>query len=196
MAQVFDEILLKGIRSGQLPARNAAARKWFRDLSKDVGKSRVTPNKMLADSTKLVSSIEIGKMYHFRYDPKGKQTLPYYDKFPLIFVVDNAPGGFYGLNLHYLPIKLRAKLMDALYSIKTNRRYDDSTRIAFTYSVLKHASRYKYFKPTFKHYLASHVQSQYIMIHPTEWDIALMLPTQRFAKASADQVWADSRAKI
>lgn len=196
MAGIFDDILLQGVRSGKVPARNKAAREWFRNIASEVTKGRVTPEKMLGETSKLVPNVDPGQMYHFRYDPKGKQTLPYYDKFPLIFMVGPAQGGFYGINLHYLPIRLRAKLMDQLYTLSTNRKFDDSTKIAMSYSLLSKASRFKYFKPTFKHYLYGHVVSSFIKIHPTEWDIALMLPTQRFAKASTSKVHSDSRNMI
>jgi hypothetical protein len=41
----------------------------------------------------------VGSMQMFFYDPKTKETLPYYDTFPLVVVVGPAEGGFYGLNL-------------------------------------------------------------------------------------------------
>ena len=196
MASVFDQILLKGVRAGQIPARNKASRDWFRGIASDVSSSRVSSNRMLVEANRLVDGPSIGGMYHFQYDPKHKATLPYYDRFPLIFMVGGASGGFYGLNLHYLSPVLRAKLMDQLYTLSTNRKYDESTRIAMSYSILSKASRFKYFKPTFKHYLSKHVRSRFIYISPSEWDIALMLPTQRFSKASASQVYTDSEARI
>jgi hypothetical protein len=122
--------------------------------------------------------------------------LPYYDKFPLIFMVGPAAGGFYGINLHYLPPNYRAVLMDRLYTITSDKRYDANTKLNLSYEVLKGAAKYKYFKPTFKHYLASHVKSQFLKINADEWDIALMLPTQNFAKSSSSSVWADSRSMI
>jgi hypothetical protein len=30
-------------------------------------------------------------------------------------------------------------------------------------------------------------------IYPSEWDMALFLPTERFSKAGKDKVWIDSR---
>ena len=135
-------------------------------------------------------------MYHFMYDPKTKKDLPYYDRFPLIFMVKAAKGGFYGINLHYLPPALRAKLMDSLYDITNNKRYDDTTKLKITYDVLNSASKYKYFKPTFKHYLTAHVRSKFMEINADEWDTALFLPTERFEKAKKTKVWADSRKMI
>ena len=135
-------------------------------------------------------------MYHFQYEPKTAEKLPYYDRFPLIFMVGPAPGGFYGINLHYLPPQLRARLMDSLYEIKNNSRYDETTKLRISYEILNSSSKFKFFKPTFKHYLSSNVRSKFIEINSTEWDVALFLPTERFMKAKKTRVWADSRKRI
>ena len=143
VSKVFDEILAKGVRSGQIPARTQQSRDWFRTAAK---KTKVTPD-----------------------------------------------GGFYGINMHYLPHVLRARLMDALYSLSRDKRYDEKTRLKLSYSILNGAAKYKAFKPTFKRYLTNHVRSRFIEITSSEWDIALMMPLQKFAKASASEVWRDSR---
>ena len=197
-ADVFSNILLKGVRSGQIPARTQDARDWFRNRARDSRSAAAYPKNILTDTpnTNKVSNVSPGKMYHFFYDPKTKLTLPYYDRFPLIFMVGPADGGFYGLNLHYLPPQLRAKLMDSLYDITNNKRYDSSTKLRLSYETLKSASKFKFYKPTFKHYLSSHVRSKFIEINSTEWDIALMLPTERFEKARKSRVFADSRKMI
>lgn len=111
-------------------------------------------------------------------------------------MVGPAVGGFYGINLHYLPPQLRAKLMDSLYEIKNNSRYDESTKLRISYEILNSSSKFKFFKPTFKHYLTSNVRSKFIEINATEWDVALFLPTERFMKAKKTRVWADSRKRI
>lgn len=187
---IFDRILQKGTTAGQAPARTREARDWFRDMA---AASSANPTNLLNTYKPKASSPSVGRMYHFRYDPKGKDTLPYYDAFPLIFMVGPAQGGFYGINLHYLPSLMRAKLMDALYSTVNNERLDESTQLRISYDILKGASKFKAFRPTFKHYLANHVTSQFIEIQPTHWDIALFLPTERFKKAGKAKVFADAR---
>lgn len=195
MAKVFDSILLQGIRSGQMPARSSSAREWFREKAKSVGK--VSEQKILrGDTDRLKNKTTIGKMFFFMYDAKHKSTLPYYDKFPLIFPVDRVQGGFYGLNFHYLPLKLRAQLMDALYDITNNDRYDESTKLKLSYGVLKGAEKFDLFKPTFKRYLTSHVRSRFVEVYPSEWDIALFLNSEQFIGASKTKVWADSKKNI
>ena len=191
VSKVFDEILAQGVRSGQLPARTQQSRDWFRTAAR---KTKVTPESVIrSERTRFKNRVTMGKMYLFNYDPKHKATLPYYDRYPLIFPVQPADGGFYGINMHYLPHVLRARLMDALYSLSRDKRYDEKTRLKLSYSILNGAAKYKAFKPTFKRYLTNHVRSRFIEITSSEWDIALMMPLQKFAKASASEVWRDSR---
>ena len=194
MATVFDDLLLRGIRSGETPARTQASRDWFRNQARQA--TSVRPMQISRDRDRITGRAAVGRMYFFFYDPKTKADLPYYDTFPLIFKVANTQGGFYGINLHYLPYKLRAKLMDALYEIVSNQKYDDSTRLRLSYQLLNSASKYRYFKPTFKKYLNKHVRSRFVEINPSEWDIALFLPVERFEKASKSTVWKDSRNMI
>jgi hypothetical protein len=197
-AKLFDDILLKGIRSGQVPARTRQARDWYRSQADKVARSSVSETKIIRQmgEDRYESRFRIGQMYTFIYDPKHKETLPYYDRFPLIFPINRAKGGFLGLNFHYLPLPLRANLMDALYEVSSNQNYNETTKMQVSYSVLNGAAKYREFKPTVKHYLTSQIRTKLVYIHPTEWDIALFLPTERFEKASKGRVWADSRKII
>lgn len=133
--------------------------------------SSIQPHRVVRqfEKKRQVGDIEPGMMYLFRYDPKGKKTLPYYDTFPLIFPVEKYSDGFLGINFHYLPPVLRAKLMDAIYGTVTNKKYDDTTKVRLSYNILKGASKYKAFKPTVKHYLFDHVRSPFLEITAVEW---------------------------
>ncbi len=194
---IFDNILIQGARQGIIPARTVAAREWYRSAA---GKlmSNITPGvfEKRTDEARKVSSMEFGYMYAFKYDPKMKKELPYYDTFPLIFPVRIDSDGFLGINFHYLPPVLRAKLMNALYSTLTNKKYDDTTKVKISYSILQSASKYRYFKPMLKKYLRSHVRSQFLEIQVNEWDMAIFLPTESFRKADTGRVWEESRKQI
>lgn len=198
VAKVFDDILLKGIRSGQVPARTAEARNWYRDQAKQVNKSAAQGDKLIREAgrDRYENRFRLGHMYMFAYDPKHKETLPYYDRFPLIFPINKAKGGFLGLNMHYLPPILRAKLMDALYDTANSNTYDENTKLRISYNILNSASKFKEFKPTVKHYLADHVRTRLVYINPNEWDIALFLPSASFVGATRTQVYNDSRKII
>lgn len=192
MATVFDEIITQGVRAGQIPARTDQARDWFRDTAQKI--NQINERELMrGDVARLSTTPLVGSMYLMRYDPKHKDTLPYYDRFPLIFPYRKVPGGFYGLNLHYLPPQLRAKLMDGLYDYANNTRYDESTKLKLNYELMVNAAKLRFFKPCIKHYLTSHVRSKFMYIYPSEWDIALFLPTERFAKKNKNQVWADTK---
>lgn len=197
-AKVFDDLLLKGVRAGQIPARTQEARNWYREQAKGITRSSVDESRLVRQmgSDRYENRFRLGNMYMFIYDPKHKETLPYYDRFPLIFPINRAKGGILGINLHYLPPQLRAKLMDAIYDVASNENYDETTKLRLSYNILNSASRYKEFKPTVKHYLSSQLRTRLVYINPSEWDIALFLPTERFEKASRSKVWQDSRKII
>ena len=185
----FEKLQLQAFRAGVQP-RSDESQKWFRNKLKNIG--QVNRQKLLRDSAlQRVARPRMGDMYMFFYDPKHKETLPYYDTFPLIIMVEKAPGGFYGLNMHYLPPVLRAKLFDGL--AKSDERYDENTRFRARYRLLQSVRKLKYFKPCFKHYLTKHVEGRISKVEAPEWEIALFMPTQRFKKATATKVYADSR---
>lgn len=193
---LFDDIVTKGMRSGQVPARTKEAREWYRQTTKDNVKRVAEKKLMSSDKRRDVSIPKPGSMYLFSYDAKHKKTLPYWDRLPLIFPFKMVKGGFYGINLHYLPPRLRARLMDGLYEHANNQRFDESTKLNMSYQLLNSVSRLRYFKPCVKHYLNSQVRSNFMYIYPSEWDIAIFLPLARFQKRGANRVYADSEKSI
>lgn len=194
MSNIFQNLELQAFRAGVTP-RTKESREWFRNKVRNL-KNINREALMKEDPLKQTTEEIIGSMYMFFYDPKHKETLPYYDTFPLVVVVGPAEGGFYGLNLHYLPPILRAKMLDALMDITTNKKYNDSTRFKMSYELLARTAKLKYFKPCFKHYLNEHVKSKFAMVPAPEWEIATFLPTAKFEKASINAVYKDSRQKI
>ena len=195
MAILFDEILTKGVRAGQIPARENKAREWYRDTATQY-RNVNERNLIRQGGDRLTSRPIVGNMYMFNYDAKHKQTLPYFDRFPLVFPYKKVKGGFMGINLHYLPLTYRAKLMDGLYDLTTNDRYDETTKLKISYNVLSSAAGLKYFKPCVKHYLTSQLRSRFLYVYPSEWDIALFLPVERFDGARKTKVWADSKKML
>jgi hypothetical protein len=137
-----------------------------------------------------------GGLYYFYYDPKGKADLPYYDRFPLVLVLEIYKDGFLGLNLHYLPIRQRIGLLDNLMEYADLDKNKDILRMRVTYDILNASKRFKEFKPCLKKYLFGHVQSKILAVQPNEWDIACMLPLQQFRKATTSEVWQDSLEEI
>lgn len=194
MATLFDEILTKGVRAGQIPAREQKARNWYRDAAAEY--RRLNERQFMRDTSRFTSRPIPGAMYMYYYDAKTKEQLPYFDRFPLVFPFKVVQGGFYGLNMHYIPLTYRAVLMDALYDIANNRKYDETTRLKLSYDVLDKAAKFRFFKPCVKRYLTGQMRSKFLYVYPSEWDIALFLPLERFQGARKTTVFADSRRQI
>lgn len=191
MATLLQQFQVDAFRAGVTP-RTKQSMDWFRQKSR--GLRRVDRKQLMNDEQIILKNrTVIGSMFMYYYDPKHKETLPYYDRFPLSIIVDRAPGGFYGLNLHYLPPLVRAKFLDGLLDVTNNKKYDESTRFNLTYSMLKNSSNLRYFKPCFKHYLTKHVRSRFALVNSTEWEIVTFLPTAIWEKKTGSQVYKDSR---
>ena len=193
MSNLFQKLEYEAFRAGITP-RTKESRDWFRKKARAMRVNR--SQLMQEDEIQLRSRSATGAMFMFFYDPKHKKTLPYYDSFPLIIAVGGAEGGFIGLNLHYLPIALRAKFLDALMDTTNNKKYDESTKFALSYEMLKSTSKLKYFKPCYKHYLTKHVRGRLALVPAPEWEIATFLPTADFQKASTSTIYGQSRSMI
>jgi hypothetical protein len=175
-----------------LQARTNVSRSWMQSKVKNLSAS---PDRLMQDRQALVDNTIIGKMYFFFYDPKTKETLTYYDKFPLVIPIDRYADGFLGLNLHYINPRDRVILLDKLSTTLNNKSYDQSTKFRINYAYLTAASRAFEATPCIKRYLFRNVNSRFLNIAANDWDIAAMLPVERFQKATKQKVFAESRKK-
>lgn len=138
----------------------------------------------------------MGGLYYFYYDPKTKDDLPYYDKFPLVMPLKRESDGFIGLNFHYLPLRYRIMFMRKLMPYAIYNDDDEIKRIRVTYPLLDSSSRLKEFRPCIKKYLYGRIKSRILKVQPEEWDIALYLPIHQFRKEKAKTVWQESVQEI
>ena len=77
MANIFDKLELEAFKAGITP-RTRESREWFRRKAQQI--RRVNRNEIMKEEPIELSNREIvGSMYMFFYDPKLKDTLPYYD---------------------------------------------------------------------------------------------------------------------
>lgn len=179
---IFDHLLADAIQKGRYNIRSAEAVKWFYHHASRVSEP---PAQIIHEAKHQRQSrhATIGRMYHFIYDPKHKDKLPFWDRHPLVFPFRLLPNGFVGLNLHYLPPRLRARLMDQLHTIANNQKYDLTTKLRLSWKVLQANQRLKWMQPCVHMYLYDHLRSPLIEVYSSEWDLALMLPC-RFVGAT------------
>lgn len=189
---IFTDIVNKGRTSANSPGFDAVD--WFRkkaSVTMGINTSRLVAGNKEYQTTRIVP----GHLYMFGYDAKMKEELPFYDRFPVVFPFSRDATSFTGINLHYLPLAYRARLMDALYQIVTDQKFNDKTRLRLTYRILQSSSKFKYFEPCVKKYLYSHVRTKFLQVPSNEWDIALFLPLERFT-VSKNKVFRDTMSKI
>lgn len=141
----------------------------------------------------------LGRMYFYLYDAKGKEVLPYWDKFPLVIPIEQYSDGFLGLNLHYISPGARMALLSGLKQFVTGSKNDERTRIQLSYPLLKATHRAYAGLACVKRYLYPHIRSRFIEILPHEWEIASQVPVQNFKSLTqpitAPEVWAESAGK-
>ena len=129
------------------------------------------------DANELRKYVVQGHLYLFEYKAKMKY-LPYYDQIPLVYVIKTlGKGEFWGANLHYMSPKKRIlatkKLMQGRIDIP---------------------------KRCFHKYLTAHVEGLYLDLASTDWDTAILLPTEDFVRningmmfpIDKETVWEDT----
>lgn len=144
-------------------------------------------------------------MYIFKYDPKHKKTLQYYDAFPLVIVFKIQKDRFWGINLHYLPPDLRLVVLN---KIKSKSVIKDDKIIKYNITENDINSQI-IFKPCIKEYLFSHIKSKFSLIDDDEWftipylkeeeinlNNIVTIPFEEFKKQSKEKVWNDSKKII
>lgn len=106
---------------------------------------------------------EIGVIHNFVYDAKWKDKLPTWDAFPISIPIEFYKDGWLGINLHYLPLKERMRLIQALDKVRrtqTNRK----KRFVLSYQILQGLAKTKLYEPTLHRYLSRHVRTKYTII--------------------------------
>ena len=78
----------------QLKRRSKESLTWFRDRVRNLktgSRDLYTYSNMTKTSA---SSIGVGEMFTYFYNPKFAQTLPYYDTFPCTIIIEMNRSGF------------------------------------------------------------------------------------------------------
>jgi hypothetical protein len=153
---------------------------WFRSrIRKDAS------NRSFEAVTKGFRPIDrprIGSMVTYMYDPKWKKTLPYYDTQPLIILVERNRDGWYGVNMHYLPPKIRAELLLDIGWVQKRPLAQ----------LAKGLERSDYLKHACKKYLTKQASSM-VVIPKEEWEIVIQLPFEAFEKTTNEKIWRKAR---
>ena len=100
-----------------------------------------------------------GQLYFFTYQAQTKQ--PYYDMYPLSYIIEMRSGGFLGCNLHYVKLTERDELAMSLL----NNSAQGSVAVP---------------QRTLHKYVYAGVRGQPYRIPESEWSDVSQLPTEKF----------------
>lgn len=115
-------------------------------------------DKELRDENQLRRYARVGRLFLFEYKAKMKY-LPYYDTFPLVYVIKANTDHFFGANLHYMEPRKR---LIAIEKLKEDRI--DLPRSCF------------------HKYILDHVDGFLLDLAIDEWNTAITLPVEHFVR--------------
>lgn len=177
--------------------------KWFFDrITKDTNlKAERVHRELVKEGTRNPEDkYLIGRLYLFNYDPKHKQTLPVYDEWPMTFFFNSFKGDgvkfgergvhyLLGLNMHYLPPKLRLRLFTDLVKLKNDSTLRKKTRLKLQWKVINGLATSRYAEHAVKMYRVDHIRSRLAQINPDQWEICIPMQLARWKKGGKGTAW-------
>ena len=127
----------------------------------------------LDDSFSDTGGFNPGKMYFYQYEAITEK-LPYYDKYPLTYVIKMGQNGFLGCNLHYVRLTQRDELARSLLNNSEQGAVSVPRR-------------------TLHKYLYTGIRGELYPIPEDEWIDVAQVPTEEFVDMKGITV---SRNKI
>lgn len=167
---------------------------WFERQIEKLGDHKPKASELMRGSnSRNRGNALVGNFYFFYYDAKNKNTLPWFDRFPLVLPFSIHDNGFTGLNWHYAPVSSRLYLLDTLLSIN-NTKLNANTQLQLSWAAIKRVSKFNMAESMVHRYLISHIQSPLKIIFPDEIETALALPVQKFVDINnkplkANRIW-------
>lgn len=153
--------------------------RWLFEKASKASSPAIARKIVISNDQRGRSITMLNRLYFFRYNPKGRYTLPQYDKFPLCIPIERYSDGFLGLNLHYLPGAARERLLKMVLITQDIVEGADVTVMRVNYEMVQNVRRLNTLAtPCIHRYLFSHVRSRFIEVYPSEYEMAIQLPTE------------------
>ena len=135
---------------------------------------------MIREGGKRKSNFLLGRMYFYKYKPDPIETQ--FDLYPLIFILKKSSDHFEGINFHYMSPKARAMLIENIFLYLNKLDYTANQKILFNsfIKVIRNNRKFRYAKHCYRQYKYSSIDSRIIEVHPLDWEIAMMVETERF----------------
>ena len=198
---IFDEI--KNKKKYNPNANHAWFKRNVTNAFKTLGTQAFLGMNQTGENAWQTTRPELGRVTAFGYFPKFHETLPVYDKFPVILPFHMEGDHMLGLNLHYLSFEFRLLLLDKLIQIDskgnrpnmTDTNFDKNTKLKLSWQLLKAVSQHGEAQYAVKKYLFGHVKTNFVNIAIENWPIVACLPLARFEKMTEAQVHRKFRSR-
>lgn len=166
----------------------AIAIQWFKDAVNGIEDRRLS-QELGHNISKTLSSgiVPICELVYYKYQPKGIDTLPYWDIYPLTLIVRFDSNMFYGFNLHYMDYKYRQKIIEAMLMIKS-RANTKRQSYAILAPLVNEMVQHRFLVFAYKSYLFDHVRSKFVVVDPRFYERVIYLPIQKFRRTTQDNI--------
>ena len=149
--------------------------------------------------TGVSNTITPGKMYFFNYSSKGYEegTLPYYDQFPIVLVIDVDSKYILGLAFHYLPRQTREYFIKKII-LNNFKLLKKEMPARVPYEDIKNASNlwYREGMVIIRKYIRRRIKSKVVELHWKEWYNAMNTEGAQWIDATAELVYRESKYRL
>lgn len=152
-------------------------------ITKSMGWLQSTLAKALS-AKKAGSGVKIGKMYTFAYEPIGSERLPYWDRFPLVIIIEIRKDTVVGINVHYIPMKDRVKIFKILLGNASTTGLSQKSKINDALNGIKKIKNHEYMIKQYHHH---GLRSNIFEIPGNEWGQAVTLPYANWKSGDGSQ---------
>lgn len=157
---IFEEI--KEESGGRSQSREWYRGKVFEKTPEDIiteERSDEVGDILERDQNRSTSYPLLFNLMFYKYKAKTRRDLPFYDKYPLAFVLEMDAKSFFAVNLHY---------------------YSPEERMGLVMSLAE--DRIPKFRKGAHKYLISEVRSPYLILAQQEWQTMCLLPVEEFVR--------------
>lgn len=170
---------------------------WFKDSIRGLKQNQLGKQQdylsIIKDNKRNVRNTLRGQVLLFQYRPKHKPK--FYDRFPLIIVLDFKGRNLLGLNLHYVPPIDRLRLLALMNTLifSKNEPNLQKTRIRVL-SLLNKQIFAKYLGTAVNYYTVESIVGKPKITTPEEWTHFAFLPL--FRGINPTKLYAEIRQRV
>jgi hypothetical protein len=81
--------LAQQMSASQMQKMSKESYQWLLKKISELRNPSLIPKTIAIERSRQTRRLFKGRLYHFFYDPKGKEGMDYYDRFPLVLILEN-----------------------------------------------------------------------------------------------------------